>query len=248
MIAPLLRRGLVVGVLAGLLAGVFAFVVGEPLVQDAIEIEGSASARASVAPVLAQVGDVVVGRPGQRLGLFVATALYGGCVGVLFAVAFALLRGRGAPRDDWQLAVRLAAALFTALVLVPFLKYPASPPGVGDPDTVGARTGVYLAILAGSLLSLLAAARVAWRVADVAAPWRAPVLGAATFAVLAAFLAVVLPGVDEVPAAFPAQLLWEFRLSALGTQVVLWTALGAGFGVATLRAAGARTARLGAAS
>ena len=249
MIAPLLRRGLVVGVIAGLLAGVFAFVVGEPLVQDAIELEQSAGARAATAPLLAQVGDVVVSRPGQRFGLLVAAALYGACVGVVFAVAFALLRGRGAPRDDWQLSVRLAAALFAALVLVPFLKYPASPPGVGDPDTIGARTGLYLAMLAGGLLALLAAARVAWSAADAAVPWRAPVLGTATFAVLAAFLAVVLPGVDEVPAAFPAELLWRFRLSALGTQVVLWTALGAGFGVATLRAAAAsrvpRTAAAG---
>ena len=238
MIAPLLRRGLVVGALAGLLAGVFAFIIGEPLVQDAIEVEETVSARAAVTPLLAQVGDVVVSRPEQRLGLFVAAALYGACVGIIFALAFALLRGRGVPRDDWQLSVRLAAALFAALVLVPFLKYPASPPGVGDPDTIGARTVLYLAMLAGGLLSLLAAARIGWRAADATAPWRAPVLGAATFAALTAFLAVVLPGADGVPPAFPAQLLWEFRLSALGTQVVLWTALGAGFGVATLRAAG----------
>jgi predicted cobalt transporter CbtA len=57
-----------------------------------------------------------------------------------------------------------------------------------------------------------------------------------TFVLLAGFLAVVLPGVDEVPEAFPASLLWQFRMSSLGTQAVLWTALGTAFGILSVRA------------
>jgi hypothetical protein len=244
MLWPLLRRGLLVGVLAGLLAGAFAFVLGEPLVQDAIDIEES-SARASLSPVLAHVGDALVSRPDQRIGLFFATALYGACVGTLFAVAFAVVRGRGAARDDWQLSVRLAAGLFVAVVLVPFLKYPANPPAVGDPSTITSRTWLYLAIVAGGLVSLVAAARVMWNVAADAPVWHRPVLGMATFAALAVLLVLVLPAVDEVPSSFPASLLWEFRLSALGTQVVLWTALGVGYGIASVRAPSAAAARVG---
>jgi Probable cobalt transporter subunit (CbtA) len=236
VIWPLLRRGLLVGVCAGLLAGCFAFVFGEPLVQDAIDIE-QAGAHASVTPVLAHVSDWAVSRPEQRGGLFLATALYGACVGTLFAVAFAVVRGRGAARDDWQLSIRLAAGLFAALVLVPFLKYPANPPAVGDPETIGERTWLYLAMLAGGLVSLVAAARVMWSVDEGAPSWRRPVLGAGTFVALTGFLALILPGVDEVPSDFPASLLWEFRLSALGSQAVLWTALGVGYGIASLRAA-----------
>lgn len=37
---------------------------------------------------------------------------------------------------------------------------------------------------------------------------------------------VVLPSFQEVPADFPAKLLWDFRLASLGTQVVLWTGIG----------------------
>lgn len=243
MLWPLLRRGLLVGVLAGLAAGVFAFVFGEPLVEDAIEIEQAARAQASLSPVLADVGDGLISRADQRAGLFLATALYGACIGIVFALAFALVRGRGAERDDWQLATRLAAGLFAALVLVPFLKYPANPPGVGDPETISERTWLYLAMLAGGLLSLLAAARVVWSVPDGAAPWRRPVVGALTFVALTGFLAIVLPGVGEVPAQFPATLLWEFRLSSLGTQAVLWTVLGAGYGIASVRSAAADARR-----
>lgn len=40
---------------------------------------------------------------------------------------------------------------------------------------------------------------------------------------------MILPAVNEVPGTFPATLLWQFRLSALGTQTVLWLLLGFAF-------------------
>jgi hypothetical protein len=222
MVWTLVRRGLVVGLVAGLLAGSFAFVFGEPRVQDAIEIEeaGSAHAGVSFTPPIGHISDWVVDRDEQRGGLFLATALYGIAIGGLFAVGFAALRGRGTRRSDWQLSTRLAAALFVAFVLVPFIKYPANPPAVGDPETIGARTEYYVVLLVGSLLALLAAARVMWSIRDDAEPF-----------------ALALPDVQEIPPDFPAPLIWEFRLSSLGTQAMLWAALGVGFGIATHRAA-----------
>jgi hypothetical protein len=239
MVWGLVRRGLVVGVIAGLLAGLFAFVFGEPRVQDAIDIENAAAAQASVSlmPVPAHVGDWVVSRPEQRGGLFLATALYGVAAGGLFAIAFAVLRGRGAKRDDWQLSTRLAAAIFVAIVLVPFVKYPANPPAVGDPATIGDRTTYYVILLVGSALAMLAAARVVWSVRADAPPWQRPLLGAGTFIAVAGGLALALPSVQEIPDDFPAWLIWQFRLSSLGTQAVLWAALGIGFGIASHRAA-----------
>ena len=238
MVWTLVRRGLVVGAVAGLLAGAFAFVFGEPLVQDAIDIEQAASAhaRAGTTP-LAQVGEWVVSRPEQRGGLFLATVLYGIAAGGLFAIAFATLRGRGSQRSDWELATRLAGAIFVAIVLVPFLKYPPNPPAVGDPDTIGERTAYYVVLLVGSALAMLAAARVMWSLRPDGAPWARPLAGAGTFVAVAGGLALALPGVQEVPQDFPATLIWDFRLSSLGTQAVLWSALGIGYGIATHRAA-----------
>jgi hypothetical protein len=242
MVWILVRRGLVVGAIAGLLAGLFAFVFGEPLVQDAIDIENAASAHASLtSPPLAHISDWVVSRPEQRGGLFLATALYGIAAGGLFSIAFAALRGRGSQRTDWELATRLAGAIFVAVVLVPFIKYPANPPAVGDSNTIGDRTAYYLILLLGSALAMLAAARVMWSMRPQSPPWARPLAGAGTFIVVAGGLALALPGIQEVPADFPAPLIWEFRLSALGTQAVLWAALGISFGIATTRAATART-------
>ncbi len=237
MVWTLVRRGLVVGAIAGLLAGVFAFVFGEPRVQDAIDIENAASAHASLTLPLAHVSDWVVGRAEQRGGLFLATALYGIAAGGLFAIAFAALRGRGTHRSDWELATRLAGAIFVAIVLVPFVKYPPNPPAVGDPETIGDRTAFYVILLIGSALAMFAAARVMWSLRPDAPPWARPLAGAGTFIAVAGGLALALPGVQEVPAGFPAPLIWEFRLSSLGTQAVLWAAVGIGYGIAASRAA-----------
>jgi hypothetical protein len=249
MVWTLIRRGLVVGAIAGLLAGVFAFVFGEPRIQDAIDIENARSAHASVGLPLAHIGDWAVSRGEQRGGLFLATALYGIAAGGLFSIAFAVLRGRGSQRSDWELSTRLAGAIFVAIVLVPWLKYPPNPPAVGDPDTIGDRTSYYLVLLLGSALAMFAAARVMWSMRPQAPPWARPLAGAATFVVVAGGLALSLPAIQEVPKDFPAPLLWEFRLSSLGTQAVLWAALGIGFGIATYRAlAAAAPGRDGAAS
>lgn len=245
MIWASVRRGLAVGVLAGLIAGAFAYLVGEPLVQDAIDIEESkAAAHAGLTFLPAHISDLEVTRGGQRGGLLLGTVLYGLAMGLVFGAVFLLARGRGRARSDWTLALLIAGCAFVVLVLIPFLKYPANPPAVGDPETISDRTGAYLALLAGGALSVLAAVRVG-RLAETTGeePWRGPLAMLLTLAGLATLLILVLPDVDEVPADFPASLLWQFRLSSLGTQTIFWAALGIGFGIAADRAARTAAAR-----
>jgi len=219
-IRALVARGIVCGLLAGLAAGAFAFAVGEPGVERAIEFENQAAAHAPAEESL-------VSRSGQRAGLFLATGLYGLAVGGLFALALAAVRGRTAARSDASLAPWLAAALFVGVVLVPFLKYPANPPAVGDPETIAERTQLYLTLVVISLLSLLAAWRVARRAGHLA--------GTFAFVAMVAVAATLLPSVNDVPHDFPADLLWDFRVAALGVQLVLWTAIGVLFGIACRR-------------
>jgi len=60
----------------------------------------------------------------------------------------------------------------------------------------------------------------------------AATLGAiATFLVVVVVAGVVMPGVSEVPATFPATTLWSFRLASLGTQMVMWATIGVVFAV-----------------
>jgi hypothetical protein len=46
----------------------------------------------------------------------------------------------------------------------------------------------------------------------------------------------VLPGVDEVPRDFPAEVLWRFRLATLGIHAILWSVTGLAFGALAERA------------
>jgi Probable cobalt transporter subunit (CbtA) len=136
LIASYLRRGMVAGLLAGLLAGLFAFVVAEPLLDQAIGLEGSnhQEGQASATHTHEDEGEVF-SRSTQKVGLFFATGLSGVLVGGVFGLVFAYFRGRMNSESDWIRSLSLAAALFAGAVLAPFLKYPANPPTVGDPAT-----------------------------------------------------------------------------------------------------------------
>jgi predicted cobalt transporter CbtA len=244
MIASYLRRGMAAGLLAGLLAGLFAFVVGEPLLDRAIGLEETAQQESHSSADHTQDGggdakgdgEEVFSRSTQKVGLFFATGLSGTFVGGLFGVAFAFFRERLASRSDWGRSISLAAAIFAGAVLIPFLKYPSNPPGVGSPETIGSRTASYLAMVALSLLVVL----VAWhatrtlRERGVVAPIRQLAVGLGVVVVVGV-LFLTLPATAD-PGEFPAGLLWNFRLSSIGTQLVLWTGLGVVFGLLCERA------------
>ena len=217
------------GLLAGLLAGLFAFFVGEPLLDSAIAIE-QASAGAH------HHDEEIFSRSTQKAGLFFATGLFGVTVGGIFGLAFAFFRGRLAADSDFKRSVYLTTAVFAGAFLIPFLKYPANPPAVGDPETIGARTSAYFTLVALSLLLVLAAWLAArlLRGREVATPLRRAIVGAGlVLAVAALFFA--LPAAPS-SGDFPAGLLWGFRLSSFGTQLVFWAGLGVVFGLLCERA------------
>jgi predicted cobalt transporter CbtA len=214
----ILLRGLLAGLIAGLLAGVFAYAAGEPKVDAAIAIE---QRTAPAAPGAAghHHDDALVSRDGQKGGLFLATVLYGAAMGGLLATAYTLMRRR----------LGLAAAALLGVVLVPFVKYPPNPPAVGNAATINQRTISWVSMVVIGLVAVWAGVVAARAPGRQAPEWLRALTGVLGFLAVAAIGDVLLPTVDEVPATFPASLLWNFRLAALGTEVTLWTALGLGF-------------------
>ncbi|MCF6474180.1 hypothetical protein FAF44_38245 [Nonomuraea sp. MG754425] len=244
MIRTLLVRGLLAGLLAGLVAGGFAFVLGEPRVDDAIALEEAAARAAPPEHAGEHAGEeaghshgdeAAVSRPVQKAGLFLATGLYGLAIGGVFALVFAGLRGRVGPRSDGPLALAAAGTAFAAVILVPFMKYPANPPAVGDPETIDGRTLLYVVMILVGLAATAVAVATARRVTG--SPWARWVSAVAAFLVPVLAAWWLLPAIDEVPDGFPATLLWQFRLASIGTQLVFWTAFGVLFGWVSDRAA-----------
>jgi hypothetical protein len=240
MMRTLLVRGLAAGVLAGLVAATFSFVVGEPHIDAAIDIEEAGGhphgGGAAIGAVLAH-GDELVSRDLQStVGLFVAMCGYGLAIGGLFAIAFAVIYGRlGRLSSNGHIAV-LAATAFVAVVIVPFLKYPANPPGVGQPGTIGPRTELYFSYLAISLLAAGIALYASRVLADRYGGWMAGTMSAGGYVAVMATCGILTPSVDEVPDGFPASLLWDFRIASLGANAVLWATLAVTFGALAARA------------
>ena len=56
--------------------------------------------------------------------------------------------------------------------------------------------------------------------------WNATLLAAAGYGVVVGLVAWLLPMFDEVPAGFPGDLLWEFRIASLTVQTTLWLVAG----------------------
>ncbi|MEW5685224.1 MAG: CbtA family protein [Pseudomonadota bacterium] len=222
MTRDLLWRGLLAGVVAALCAWLFARLLAEPQIDLAIAFEAAHAAHDDHAPEL-------VSRATQKgAGLLTALVLFGASMGGLFAITFAALVGRVGRVGPRELALLMAALAFVAFALVPSLKYPPTPPAVGQHETIVLRTAAHFQMLGLSGLALAAALFLRTRL--VLRPLDAWMLAALAYLALIASAQAVLPSVDEVPADFPAGLLWRYRVASVGTQAVLWGALGLGFG------------------
>ncbi|WP_432002708.1 CbtA family protein [Streptomyces sioyaensis] len=221
-IRALLVRGMLAGLTAGVVALVVAFLLGEPQVDAAIAFEEAHSHEHEM--------EVVSRGLQSTAGLATGVLVYGVALGGIAALAFCFALGRIGRFGARATAVLLSGAALLAVYLVPFLKYPANPPSVGDPDTIGTRTTLYFLMMLLSVLLAVAATILGRRLAPKLGNWNATVAAAAAFVVAVGLAYAFLPAVNEVPADFSATLLWQFRLSAIAIQLVLWTAFGLVFG------------------
>ena len=260
MVRTFLVRGMLVGIVAGLLSFAFLKVYGEPQVDRAVAFEtqqdeakaaaqkaeshNHASAshdHASEAHTHMADHDEpeLVSRSVQAgLGLFVAVLVYSAAFGGLFGLAFAFAYGRTSSALTPQaLSAVLAATGFVAIYLVPTLKYPANPPAVGEPETIGIRTALYFVMIAISLAAMIASLAIKRLLVARFGEWSSNLLVAACYIVFVGIAGLLLPAVNEVPEQFPAVVLWNFRIASIGAQLIMWATLGLLFGALSQRAA-----------
>lgn len=229
-----LVRGLAAGLVAGLLAFVVAFAFGEPYVDDAIALEESAAAQAPAATDEEHAADghaaeeevVEISRENQKSwGLLTGTLAIGVALGGLTSLAVAAVVGRLGNLSARGSTALVALIGFVAVALVPFAKYPATPPAVGSGDTIGGRTASYFGLLLVSVLAAIAAVVIANKLRGRLDAWTAASLAAGGYLSVVAVTAWLLPTVNEV-GAFPADTLWYFRRSSLIVLATLWASIG----------------------
>ena len=230
MLRKLLICGLAAGACGGLLATGLESLAGEPAVDRAVAYEDAhheATDHEAPAPVSRGLQ--------KSAGLLTASLVYGLALGGMFALVFALAYGRVARAGPRTTAYGLAAAAFVVVYLVPFLKYPASPPGATDPSTIGRRTLLYVTMIAISVLAAVAAARVRPLLKRRWDAHAANVGACLAFLVVVVAAGLALPEVHEVPRDFSATTLWRFREASVGMQAVLWATIALVFGPAAQR-------------
>lgn len=235
MIRPLLVRGMLSGLAAGGLAFAVAYLLGEGPLAAGIAFEDAAAA-ADATPGMATEEELVSRTVQSTLGLGTVALLYGAALGGLFALAFALAHGRLGAMSIRATAAVVALGGFVGSFLLPQLKYPGNPPGINSPDTTGPRTGAYLAILVISVVVVTGVVVLARRLAARFGSWDATLLALAAGIAVMALAYLLTPIIDETPPEFPASVVWQFRVSSLASQAVLWATIGMIFGVLTDRA------------
>jgi predicted cobalt transporter CbtA len=232
-----LKSALIAGIVAGLCVAAFHLLLTEPVLDRAIRLEEQQARSAGTHD--AQAEDTpLVSRPMQKAGLFLGYLIYGLSWALFFSVAYHLLQGRLAARGVRWGAAALAFLLYWSIVLVPFLKYPANPPGVGDPATVADRQNLYLIFLLLSAGSAALAVTLGKYVARLMAGQRR-LLTLAWLVLLAAMLLLLMPGNPD-PATMPAEIVLPFRAFSLGGLTLFWAIFGLCFGWLARRAANPR--------
>jgi predicted cobalt transporter CbtA len=147
---------LLAGCVAGVVHGLVNLAIVEPYLDAAIGIENQNlfdSGEEKDTPEF--WAEYYSYRAWQKGGQLLAGAILGTSIGALFGLVFAYSRNVLPGNHFVKKSLVLALIMWATLYIIPFAKYPANPPTVGDPETIILRQTLYLAFIAISGLGAL---------------------------------------------------------------------------------------------
>ena len=214
------------GALAGTIHGIVNLGIVEPHLDEAIGIENQnlfASGEEEDTPQFWAEYDAY--RDWQKSGQVLAGTILGTSIGALFGIVYAFARHVLPGSNDLKKTLLLAGVMWFTLYLIPFLKYPANPPTVGDGETVVLRAILYLSFIAISGLSVVVFYKLSKKLNG-----NKKYLALAGYAGLMVITFVAMPdNPDEITA--PMNLVNEFRfVSVLGVSS-FWACVGITLGL-----------------
>ena len=214
------------GCFAGIIYGTLNLIIVEPYLDDAINIENQN---------LFSSGEEIDGpqfwveyyeyRSWQKGGQILAGAILGTSIGSLFGIVYALSKKSLPSRNNIGKTLILAGLMWFTLFVIPFLKYPANPPTVGDGETVVLRGILYLTLIAISGFLAIGFYQIFKRLK--AKNRILPIIG---YGVLMSMVFFVMPeNPDEISTSM--ELVNGFRVVAFLTGTVFWFTLALFLGV-----------------
>lgn len=217
---------LVSGAFAGLIHGTVNFAIVEPYLDQAIGIENQNLFASGEEENTPEFWVEYQGyRDWQKSGQILAGVILGMSIGSLFGIVFALSRKSLPGNNDIKKAVLLAGIMWFTLYLIPFLKYPANPPTVGDGETVVLRAILYLSFIAISGLGAFGFYKLSKKFQK-----NKKLLALVGYGVFISIVFIAMPeNPDEVTA--PMNLVNEFRIMSVLGVTSFWASVGIILGI-----------------
>ncbi len=209
---------LVSGFVAGLVHGLVNLAIVEPYLDQAIGIENMGKFQSGEEHDTPQFWmDFNTYRIWQKQGEVLAGGILGLSIGALFGIIFAYSRHMLPGSSHIKKALVLAGIMWFTIFFIPFLKYPANPPTVGDPNTIVLRSSLYIAIIVLSGLGALGFSRIYKRMQKNMKRVLVPI----GFAIYISTIFVLLPpNPDKITA--PMDLVNGFRIVSALTVTMTW--------------------------
>jgi len=212
---------LVSGAFAGTIHGMVNFAIVEPYLDQAIGIENQNLFASSEEKDTPEFWVEYEGyRVWQKSGQILSGAILGTSIGSLFGIVFALSRNSLPGNNNIKKAVVLAGIMWFTIFLIPFLKYPANPPTVGDPETVVLRSILYLSLIAISGFGAVAFYKLSKKFQN-----NKKVVALIGYGVFISIVFFAMPeNPDEITA--PMNLVNEFRIMSFLGVSSFWVSIG----------------------
>mgnify|MGYP003751089523 CR=1 FL=1 len=212
---------LISGSLAGAIHGTVNFTIVEPYLDQAIGIENQnlfASGEEEDNPQF--WAEYESYRIWQKSGQVLAGIILGIAMGSLFGIVFALSRNSLPGKNDVTKSLILAGLMWLTIYIIPFLKYPANPPTVGDGETVMLRAILYVSFIVLSGIGVVIFYKLSRKLQS-----NKKYFGLIGYIVFISVIFFVMPeNPDEVNA--PINLVNEFRLMSVLGVSSFWLSVG----------------------
>jgi len=209
------------GAFAGFIHGVVNFAIVEPYLDQAIGIENQnlfASGEAEDTPQFWAEYDGY--RDWQKSGQILAGVILGLSMGSLFGIIFALSRNSLPGNNEIKKSLILACIMWFTLIFVPFLKYPANPPTVGEEDTVVLRSILYVSLITISGIGAVSFYQISKKLKG-----NKKLAALAGYCIFIAVAFIAMPSnPDEITA--PMSLVNEFRFMSIIGISSFWISVG----------------------
>lgn len=216
------RAAIVAGLVAGVIVSLFHLLFTERLIDLAIAYEEALAQGSHETMVESVPRDIQKG-----VGLISGFLAYGLFLSFIYAVAFMLSQRLLPTSSARSKAIVLAVMAYWHLALFPFLKYPANPPAVGDPDTIAQRQGLFMAAMAvafvGTVLAYSLRSFLQRNFKMTSRTMAALTLGFYAAYSIIAFL--LLPS-EEPTLSIPFELVFNFRMLSILGLTMFWAILG----------------------